>query len=82
VPACPPGACGGFVLLAEPDRSPRAVIALDGSGREIGQQPVDDSSDFGPRIDWTQYGPPSPRVPAECLPGAAGATPPPPCPPG
>jgi hypothetical protein len=72
---------GGFVLLAEPDRSPSAVIAFDGRGREIGRALVDDSSHFGPRIDWTQYGPPSPRVPAECLPGAAGATPPPQCPP-
>jgi hypothetical protein len=74
-------ASGGFVLLAEPDRGPRAVVALDADGRELGRQLVDDSDHYGPRIDWTQYGPPSPREPAECLPGIAGPTAPPGCPP-
>jgi hypothetical protein len=73
-------ATGGFVLLAEPDRRPRAVVALDADGRELGRQLVDDSEHYGPRIDWTWYGPPSPRVPARCLPGVAGPTPPPDCP--
>jgi len=73
---------GGFVLLAEPRRRPHEVIALDGDGRELEHTLVDDSSHPGPQIDWSQYGPPSPRVPAECLPGAVGPTPPPTCPGG
>ncbi len=49
------GVQGGFVLLAEPDRSPRAVVAYDAMGRELGRQLVDDSEHKGPAIDWTQY---------------------------
>ena len=49
------GVAGGFVLLAEPDRSPRAVVAYDATGRELGRQLVDDSEHEGPGIDWTQY---------------------------
>ena len=49
------GVAGGFVLLAEPDRSPRAVVAYDTTGRELGRQLVDDSEHAGPGIDWTQY---------------------------
>ncbi len=73
---------GAFVLLAEPDRSPREVVAFDAGGRERGRQLVDDSSHDGPRIDWTQYGPPATFVPARCQPGAAGPNPPADCPNG
>ena len=76
------GVDGGFVLLAEPRRRPHEVIVLDGDGRELERALVDDSSHPGPRIDWSQYGPPSPRVRAECLPGAVGPTPPKGCPGG
>ena len=74
------GIDGGFVLLAQPDRAPRAVVAFDARGREVGQALVDDSNHWGPRIDWSQYGPPAPRVPAECQPGAVGTNPPASCP--
>jgi hypothetical protein len=70
---------GGFVLLAEPARRPREVLALDGQGEIIGRQLVDDSPHYGPRIDWKAYGPPAPRVPSQCQPGSAGPNPPPPC---
>lgn len=73
---------GAFVLLAEPDRSPRAVVARDAAGHEIGRQLVDDSHHDGPGIDWALYGPPSPRVPAKCRSGAAGRNPPKGCPGG
>jgi hypothetical protein len=73
------GVDGGFVLLAEPDRSPREVIAFDGAGNEVARELVDDSDHYGPRIDWSQYGPPAPRVPSECQPGSTGPTPPPEC---
>lgn len=49
------GIDGGFVLLAEPNRRPREVVALDAQGDVIEQQPVDDSAHPGPRIDWQQY---------------------------
>jgi hypothetical protein len=49
------GIDGGFVLLAEPARRPRAVVAFDAGGREVGRAPVDDSPHFGPQIDWSQY---------------------------
>jgi hypothetical protein len=49
------GIAGGFVLLAEPDRHPREVIALGGHGDELGRAAVDDSPHKGPRIDWSQY---------------------------
>jgi hypothetical protein len=71
---------GGFVLLAEPERAPREIVARDAEGREIGRALVDDSDHEGARIDWTQYGPPAPRVPTRCLPGVAGPNPPPGCP--
>jgi hypothetical protein len=51
---------GGFVLLAEPDRAPREVLALDDHGNEVARELVDDSDHYGPRIDWTQYGPSAP----------------------
>ncbi len=70
---------GGFVLLAEPDRAPREVIAFDAEGNEVAGELVDDSDHYGPRIDWSQYGPPAPRVTSECQPGSAGPTPPPEC---
>lgn len=73
---------GGFVLLAEPERAPREIIARDADGRELGRALVDDSDHEGARIDWEQYGPAAPRVPSRCLPGAAGADPPQGCPPG
>jgi hypothetical protein len=76
------GIDGGFVLLAQPTRGPHEVIALDAAGRELGRTLVDDSDHKGPRIDWKHYGPPSPRVPAECQPGAVGFTPPKGCPGG
>lgn len=71
---------GGFVLLAEPARSPKAVIGYDADGRRLERVLVDDSDHDGPRIDWSHYGPPAPRVPSECLPGTAGNNPPPSCP--
>jgi hypothetical protein len=74
------GVSGGFVLLAEPTRSPIAIVGYDATGRRIERVLVDDSDHEGSRIDWSQYGPPAPRVPAECQPGAAGANPPPSCP--
>jgi hypothetical protein len=52
------GVDGGFVLLAEPSRGPTEVIALDASGKEIGQQLVDDSPHPGPRIEWGGYASP------------------------
>jgi hypothetical protein len=73
------GVDGGFVLLAEPDRSPREVIAFDAARNEVARELVDDSDHYGPRIDWSQYGPTAPRVTSECQPGAAGPTPPPAC---
>jgi hypothetical protein len=39
---------GGFVLLAEPGRKPREVVAYDGSGEVLGRRTVDD-------IDWAHY---------------------------
>jgi hypothetical protein len=49
------GVRGAFVLLAEPARSPREVVAVDAGGRELGRQLVDDSDHTCPCIDWTQY---------------------------
>jgi hypothetical protein len=49
------GIHGGFVLLAQPERGPRAVVVFDRRGREIGRQPVDDSAHHGVRIDWSDY---------------------------
>ena len=74
------GVDGGFVLLAEPSRGPHEVVAFDARGTVIGRQLVDESPHYGPRIDWQQYGPPSPRVPSQCQPGAAGLNPTQPCP--
>lgn len=73
------GVDGGFVLLAEPDRGPQEVVVFDAQGQVVGRQRVDDSSDYGPRIDWEHYGPPAPRVPSQCQPGTAGPNPPAPC---
>jgi hypothetical protein len=42
------GVDGGFVLLAEPAREPREVIALDSRGDVVGRQSVDE-------IDWQHY---------------------------
>jgi hypothetical protein len=42
------GVEGGFVLLAEPDREPRKVLALDAQGEVLGGEPVDE-------IDWDAY---------------------------
>ncbi len=42
------GVDGGFVLLAEPARGPREVIALDSGGDVVGRQSVDE-------IDWQHY---------------------------
>jgi hypothetical protein len=49
------GIDGGFVLLAEPSREPREVLALDSRGDVVGQQPVDNSPHAGVRIDWQEY---------------------------
>ena len=73
------GVDGGFVLLAEPDRAPHEVLVFDAQGQVVGRQLVDDSSDYGPRIHWEDYGPPAPRVLSQCQPGTAGPNPPPPC---
>ncbi len=35
------GVEGGFVLLAEPSRTPVEVIALDAEGKELGREPID-----------------------------------------
>jgi hypothetical protein len=70
---------GGFVLLAEPDRGPHEVVVFDAHRQVVGRQLVDDSADYGPRIDWDEYGPPAPRVPSQCQPGSAGPNPPAPC---
>jgi hypothetical protein len=74
------GVEGSFVLLVEPARGPREVVAFAPGGEVVERQLVDDSDHYGPRIDWSRYGPPAPRVPAECLPGPAGPNPPKPCP--
>jgi hypothetical protein len=71
---------GGFVLLAEPTRAPHEIIAFDDQGRELDRVAVDASSHWGARIDWHQYGPPAPRIPAECQPDMAGLHPPASCP--
>lgn len=76
------GVSGGFVLLAEPTRSPVAVVGYDADGSQIERVLVDDSDHKGARIDWSQFGPPAQRVPAECLPGVVGNDPPPACPKG
>jgi hypothetical protein len=76
------GIDGGFVLLAQPERSPIAVVARGANGDEVGRQLIDDSHHDGPSIDWTQYGPPAPRVPSRCQPGVVGLHPPPGCPNG
>jgi hypothetical protein len=68
---------GGFVLLAEPDRGPHEVLVFDAQRQVVGRQLVDDSSDYGPRIHWEDYGPPATRVPSRCQPGSAGPKPPP-----
>jgi hypothetical protein len=73
------GVDGGFVLLAAPARGPHEVLALDAQREVVGRQLVDDSSHYGPRIDWEAYGPSAPRVPSQCQPGSAGPNPPPPC---
>ncbi len=39
---------GGFVLLAEPGRAPREVVAYDGNGEVLGRQAVG-------YIDWPRY---------------------------
>lgn len=48
---------GGFVLLAEPGRSPREVVAYDSHGNVVDRQLVDDSAHEGPRIDWSHWQP-------------------------
>lgn len=74
------GVDGGFVLLAEPDRAPHEILAFGADGAVVERQLVDDSADYGPRIDWEQFGSPAPRVPSQCQPGAVGPNPPQPCP--
>lgn len=49
------GVEGGFVLLAEPGREPREVLALGAQGEVLGRQLVGDSPHAGPRIDWQGY---------------------------
>jgi hypothetical protein len=83
-PSGPPlrvaGVDGAFVLLADPTRNPEAVVAYDAGGDEVGRASLHDSE--GVSIDWSRYGPPAERVPARCLPGAVGLSPPPDCPNG
>jgi hypothetical protein len=69
---------GGFVLLADPRRDGREVVAYDAEGRELERASLHGSS--GIDIHWEDYGPPAPRVPSRCLPGIAGANPPTGCP--
>jgi hypothetical protein len=49
------GIAGGFVLLAEPSRGPREVVAFDAAGHTVARAKVDDSDHWGPRIDWSRY---------------------------
>lgn len=49
------GVDGGFVLLTEPGRVPREVVAMDSRGDVVGRQPVDNSPHAGVRIDWQKY---------------------------
>jgi hypothetical protein len=49
------GVEGGFVLLAEPARGPREVVAFDSAGDVVGREAVDDSPHAGARIDWQRY---------------------------
>jgi hypothetical protein len=49
------GVAGGFVLLAEPARSPVEVIGYDAAGQVVERAKVDDSDHWGPRIDWSEY---------------------------
>jgi hypothetical protein len=42
------GIDGGFVLLVEPDREPREVVAYDGDGEVLGRQAIGN-------IDWAHY---------------------------
>jgi hypothetical protein len=44
------GVAGGFVLLVEPQRGPREVVALDADGDKIGSKRVD-----YPGSDWQHY---------------------------
>jgi hypothetical protein len=74
------GVDGGFVLLAEPTRRPHEVIVFDAQGGELERQAIDASAHDGPRINWSLYGPPAPRVPSRCMAGAVGSTPPKDCP--
>jgi hypothetical protein len=57
------GVRGAFVLLAEPARSPREVVALGTGDRELGRQLVDDSDHRCPCIHWKQYLRPAPVAP-------------------
>lgn len=49
------GVDGGFVLLAEPSRGPREVVAFDSGGDVLGRQLIDNSPHAGVRIDWSKY---------------------------
>lgn len=49
------GVEGGFVLLADPSRGPREVVARNADGEEIGHQLVDASPHRGPQIEWSRY---------------------------
>jgi hypothetical protein len=49
------GIDGGFVLLAEPSRGPREVVALDSSGDVLGRQLIDNSPHAGVQINWGKY---------------------------
>jgi hypothetical protein len=75
------GVRDGVVLLADPTRDPTQVVAYDARGDALETQSLHSPSG-GIDIHWEDYGPPAPRVPAECLPGAVGSTPPPSCPNG
>lgn len=48
---------GGFVLLAEYAREPRAVVAYGDSGHELERRRVDNTAKPCPCIDWSQYRP-------------------------
>ena len=75
------GIDGGFVLLADPKRDGREVVAFDAHGNEVERASLHNSGgDRGIDIHWEDYGPPAPRIPSRCLPGAVGLDPPPGCP--
>lgn len=55
------GVRSGFVLLAEPDRGPREVVAFDAEGEAVERESID-YADGEPGNIWERYVRPSPKV--------------------